>query len=689
MNKDSSPATRPAASPVAGLGLNPQQLAAVRHLDGPLLVLAGAGSGKTRVITEKIVHLIEKQGMPARHVYAVTFTNKAAKEMVARTSERLSAERRRGLNISTFHTLGLNFIRREYAALGLRPGFTVFDANDSLSLFKTLIEHSEYKDVIDPKAAQWQISQWKNDLLSPSVCHAQAEDEESRALAKIYDDYQRQLEACNALDFDDLIGRPVQLLQRDTTVRERWQAKVRYLLVDEYQDTNTTQYELVRLLVGKIGALTAVGDDHQSIYAWRGAKPENLNRLAADFPNLTRIKLEQNYRSVNSVLKAANHLIAQDATTESKQLWSDIGPGEPHRVIVAATAEDEAERIATEILHRHFRAQTEYRDFAVLFRGNHQARLIEQALRKLNIPYSLTGGQSFFERAEIKDAMSYLKLLVNPDDDAAFLRVVNTPRREIGPTTIEKLGGYARERRSSLYQAARSMGIQSVLDARAADRLSRFCDWLENIRNQRDKDAMDVIRQVFEAIDYPGYLREQENTPKAADRRWQNVEEWLDWLAKISDTSSEGGEVMDLPALAQRMTLLGILDQQTREKDSNAVALLTLHAAKGLEFGHVFMAGMEEEILPHRDCIEDEERLGEERRLCFVGITRAKRSLTFTLTKRRRRYGEWKDTTPSRFLDDIPADLLQWQGEGIEQPKAVTQAQGREHLASIRAMLGK
>lgn len=682
------------------LGLNAQQSAAVRHLDSPLLVLAGAGSGKTRVITEKIVYLIEKQGIPARQVFAVTFTNKAAKEMVARTAERLAPERRRGLNISTFHTLGLNFIRREYAALGLRAGFTVFDSDDSLALFKSLIGHSEYKDVIEPKAAQWQISQWKNDLRSPQTCYEQAQnegwDEETRALAGLFDHYQRQLTACNALDFDDLIGRPVELLQSDAAVRERWQARVRYLLVDEYQDTNTTQYELVRLLVGKIGALTAVGDDHQSIYAWRGAKPENLNRLADDFPNLHRIKLEQNYRSVNSVLKAANHLIALDTTTASKQLWSDIGMGEPHRVIVAATAEDEAERIATEILHRHFRAQTEYRDFAVLFRGNHQARLIEQALRKLNIPYSLTGGQSFFERAEIKDAMSYLKLLVNPDDDAAFLRVVNTPRREIGPTTIEKLGGFARERRSSLFAAARSIGIQSVLDNRAADRLNRFCDWLDGIRAQPDRDAIDVIRQVFDAIDYPAYLREQESTSKAADRRWQNVEEWLDWLTKISDTQveagAEGGDSttkMDLPALAQRMTLLGILDQQTREKDSNAVALLTLHAAKGLEFGHVFMAGMEEDILPHRDCIEDEARLAEERRLCFVGITRARLSLTFTLTKRRRRYGEWKDTEPSRFLDDIPADLLQWQGEGIEQPKEVSQAQGREHLAGIRAMLGK
>ena len=651
-------------------GLNPEQTRAVKHLDGPLLVLAGAGSGKTRVITEKIVHLIERQGIPARGIFAVTFTNKAAKEMQERTDSLLPAERRRGLNISTFHTLGLNFIRREFAVI------------------KSLINHSEYKDVIEPKAAQWQMSLWKNDLLTPGTALNTAVDEEQQAMARLYDQYQNQLQACNALDFDDLIGRPVELLRENLEVRERWQQRVRYLLVDEYQDTNTTQYELVRLLTGSIGAFTAVGDDHQSIYAWRGARPENLIRLASDFPNLTTLKLEQNYRSVNSILQAANHLIANDTTTQPKQLWSEIGIGEPHRVIVCATAEEEAERIATEILHQHFRNQTEYRDFAVLFRGNHQARLIEQALRKLSIPYNLTGGQSFFDRAEVKDAMAYLKLLVNPDDDAAMMRVINTPRREIGPTTLEKLGRYARERRSSLNQAARSAGLQSTLEERAYFRLNRFCGWLDATRNQPGTDAVVVLQQLFADIDYLGYLHEQETSAKAAERRWQNLTEWLDWLGRIASDSAEKGEVMDLPALAQRMTLLGILDQQTREKDSNAVSLLTLHAAKGLEYKHVFLAGMEEEILPHRDCVDDD-RLHEERRLCFVGITRAQISLTFTLTQKRRRYGEWLNTLPSRFLDEIPAELLNWQGVGIEQPKAVTQAQGREHLASIRAMLGK
>lgn len=662
--------------------LNPEQQAAVQHVRGPLLVLAGAGSGKTRVITEKIVHLIERSGIAARNIYAVTFTNKAAREMNIRIAARLPADRRRGLNVSTFHTLGLNFIRQEFPTLGLRAGFTVMDADDSLALIKNLLHQSEYKDVLEPKALQWQISGWKNDLVAPESLIS-SPDEDIRAQAGLYAQYQQQLAACNALDFDDLIGRPVALLQSDAAVRERWQARVRYLLVDEYQDTNTTQYELVRLLVGKLGAFTAVGDDHQSIYAWRGARPENLHRLADDFPALHHIKLEQNYRSVNSVLEAANHLIAKDTTTHAKKLWSAIGPGEPHRVIVCAHAEEEADRIATEILQHHFRHQTEYRNFAVLFRGNHQARQIEQALRKLNIPYTLTGGQSFFDRAEIKDAMAYLKLLVNPQDDAAFLRVINTPRREIGTATLEKLGQHAQEWRSSLFAAATSVGIASRLDGRAHERLRRFTDWLSEIRT-RAGDALATVRSVFTEIDYAGYLRGQETSTKAADRRWQHIEEWLDWLQKISTEHEDGA--MDLPALAQRMTLLGILDQQTREQDSNAVALLTLHAAKGLEFNHVYLAGMEEEILPHRDC-QDDDRLAEERRLCFVGITRARLSLTFTLCKRRRRYGEWREITPSRFLEDIPEALLAWQGEGIAQSKTASENQARAHIAGIMAML--
>jgi len=668
--------------------LNDQQRQAVRHLDTPLLVLAGAGSGKTRVITEKIVHLVEDRGMPARNIFAVTFTNKAAREMQERVSRRLEKDRRRGLNVSTFHTLGLNLIRRETAAMGLRPGFTVLDAEDSLAMLKSLLAQGEVSNAIEPKAARWQISLWKNDLLSPESAFDRAEDEEERAVASLYSQYERQLRACNALDFDDLIGRPIALLRDNAEIRERWQNRVRYLLVDEYQDTNTAQYELVRLLVGPLANLTAVGDDHQSIYAWRGARPENLMRLKEDFPRLTVVKLEQNYRSVNTVLSAANHLIANDTTTLEKRLWSEVGPGDPHRVIVADTADDEADRIATEILHHKFRQNTRYRDYAVLFRGNHQARLIEQALRKLNIPYSLTGGQSFFERAEIKDAMAYLRLLANPDDDAALLRVINTPRREIGPTTLERLGSWAAQRRCSMHQAATSAGIHSVLDERAVHRLQRFTDWLGQKRLVvRHEDAVTALRQLFEQIDYVGYLRDQSPSAKAAERRWQNVTDWFEWLDRLGK-DEDGSQALDLDGLVQKMSLMGILEQQTKDRDDDAVALLTLHAAKGLEYPHVFLCGMEEELLPHRDCCDDD-RLHEERRLCFVGITRAQRSLTFTLTRRRRRFGEWRDSLPSRFLEEIPEELLSWSGVGIEQPEEVTKAQGRAHLADIRAMLNQ
>ena len=670
-------------------GLNPEQQAAVRHVDTPLLVLAGAGSGKTRVIVEKIVHLIDDKGLPARGIWAVTFTNKAAREMGERIGQRLPAERRRGLNISTFHTLGLKLIRRETRTLGLRPGFTVLDAEDSLNLIKSLLQQNEAAaGVLEPKEAQGKISQWKNDLLSPEQAAAASGDEVEAAAASLYSDYARQLTACNALDFDDLIKRPVELLRDDPEARERWQRRVRYLLVDEYQDTNASQYELVRLLVGTLGRLTAVGDDHQSIYAWRGARPENLSHLARDFPRLETIKLEQNYRSVNTVLTAANQLIANDPTTQPKNLWSAVGPGEEHRVLVCDTADDEAERIATDIIHRHFKDNTPYRHFAILFRGNHQARLLEQQLRKLSIPYLLTGGQSFFERAEVKDAMAYLRLMANPSDDAALLRIINTPRRGIGPTTLERLGQIARERHTHLAEAARSISAEQRLDGRVQHQLLQFLDWLDAARRRMDEEpAADAMRTLLEEIDYFGYLREQENTAKAAERRWTNLQDWLEWTERIG-TDSDSGETLSLTELVQKMSLLGILEQKTRDQDDDAVRLLTLHAAKGLEFPHVYLSGMEEDLLPHQDCQEDD-RLAEERRLCFVGITRAQRSLTFTLTKRRRRYGQWRDVQPSRFLEEIEAELLRWEGIGVQKSEEESRATAAEAMSAIRAMLGK
>ncbi len=664
--------------------LNEPQRAAVRHLDGPLLVLAGAGSGKTRVITHKIAYLVRECGYAPRNVWAVTFTNKAAREMAERVGQLLAGRDSRGLHISTFHTLGLEILKREHAELGLRGGFTLLDAQDQLELIRALAEKEGGGNAVEADALRHRISLWKNDFLLPNAAESQSEDEEQLFAARVYARYQRQLQACNAVDFDDLIMRPVELLRDNAKVRERWQNRVRHLLVDEYQDTNTAQYELVRQLIGIEARLTAVGDDHQSVYAWRGARPENLGRLKDDLPRLTLIKLEQNYRSVNSVLKAANHLISHNRARFEKNLWSALGPGEPLRVIACATPEEEAGRIASEIIHHRFRERTRYSDYAVLFRGNHQARLIEEALRQLNIPYTLSGGQSFFERAEIKDVMAYLRLLANPDDDTAFLRVVNTPRREIGPGTLEKLGDHAHERGVSLLRAASEFALASRLSERAHQRLTRFADWIAAQGRRADQDGAapdELLRGLLREVGYESWLSESSPNAKAAQRRWKNVEDWLDWLGRLREQGYSR-----LSEMASRMSLMGILERQEDEQERDAVALMTLHAAKGLEFPHVFIVGLEEELLPHRES-SDPERLEEERRLFYVGITRARQTLTLTLAKRRRRYGETVLCEPSRFLEELPAELLRREGFDSTVDPEESRQRGRASLEGLKAFL--
>ncbi len=423
--------------------LNPRQDEAVKYVSGPCLVLAGAGSGKTRVITNKIAYLVQQCGYKARNIAAVTFTNKAAREMKERVGQTLGKAESRGLMVSTFHTLGLNIIRREYKQLGLKAGFSLFDDQDQLALLKELTEKQLDGDKDLLRQLTSTISNWKNDMLSPDQAKAQALGEQQQLFAFCYEMYQKQMQAYNALDFDDLILMPVLLLRANEEVRQRWRNRIRYLLVDEYQDTNSSQYELVKLLVGERGRLTVVGDDDQSIYSWRGAKPQNLVLLGQDFPNLRLIKLEQNYRSTSRILRAANILIANNPHVYDKSLFSEIPDGEKLKVILANNEDHEAEKVTAEIIAHKFLNRTEYRDYAILYRGNHQSRLIEKSLMQNRVPYKLSGGTSFFARAEIKDIMAYLRVLVNPDDDNAFLRIVNTPRREIGPATLEKLGSYA------------------------------------------------------------------------------------------------------------------------------------------------------------------------------------------------------------------------------------------------------
>lgn len=663
--------------------LNARQQEAVRYIDGPSLVLAGAGSGKTSVITQKIIYLIQQCGIPARHIAALTFTNKAAREMKERVGSLLKGSMSKGLTISTFHNLGLNIIRREHKLLGFKPGFSIFDSEDARSLLKELMLKEGDLDVDHLDRVQHQISNWKNDLQTPDHALSKAQSAGEEYIAHIYKRYNSALKAYNAVDFDDLILIPAQLFTGNAEALARWQSKIRHLLVDEYQDTNTSQYLLVKLLVGNRHNLTVVGDDDQSIYAWRGAKPENLFLLQQDFPNLKVIKLEQNYRSTSRILKSANTLIANNPHVFEKALWSEVGLGEPLRLIRCANEEAEAERVATEIFMQRQSRNASYGDFAILYRGNHQSRLLELKLQQHQIPYSISGGTSFFAKTEIKDILAYLRLLVNPDDDNAFLRVINTPRRQIGTSTLETLGRYATEREIGLLAACDELGIQGHLPLKNIERLQRFSRWLSQIAQQsRQQDPASVIRAMIEDIDYESWLHQNASSPKVAEKRYENIEFLLKSITTIIDRDNQESGDGSLENAINKLLLRDMLDRQSDQEDNlDQVQMMTLHASKGLEFPYVFMVGMEEDLLPHRSSIE-EDNIEEERRLTYVGITRAKRALHMTLASKRRQFGEVWDTSPSRFLDELPDEDIEREGFGDNCP-VKNQSKGRQTLDSL------
>lgn len=675
-------------------GLNPRQQEAVRYIDGPCLVLAGAGSGKTSVITTKIAYLVQECGMSARKIAAVTFTNKAAREMKERVGQMLKGKEGHGLTVSTFHNLGLNIIRGELKTLGYKPGFSLFDPEDAKALLRDLMNKDAQVDAEQINAVQAKISTWKNDLVLPSDALSFAADDDEHFAARVYEAYVRHLKAYNAVDFDDLILLPVVLLQRDPEALARWRNKIHYMLVDEYQDTNVSQYLLVKLLMAERATFTVVGDDDQSIYAWRGARPENLVTLGEDFPRLKVVKLEQNYRSTGTILRAANTLIANNPHVYDKTLWSDMGDGAPIRVIVNRHEEAESERVASEILTRRIKEKAEWRDFAVLYRGNFQARLLELKLQHYQIPYKLSGGTSFFSRNEIKDTMAYLRLLINPADDNAFLRIVNVPRREIGPGTLEKLANYATERSISLFAACHELGLEQTLPTRAVERLSRFTHFIDGVRKRMDQDdAIAAIRDMLRDMDYEAWLYQNASAPTVAERRMANVWILIDQLEKSLNRDPEGAddstatETDGVEAAISRLVLRDILEQQAEEDDSDRVQLLTMHASKGLEFPHVYLMGLEEDLLPHRNAIEME-TVEEERRLAYVGITRARRTLTLTLARQRKAYGELMDCQPSRFLDELPADDLEWEGRADKEDPEKKQARGQNAIAGLRSLLG-
>jgi len=668
--------------------LNPGQNEAVKYVSGPCLVLAGAGSGKTGVICQKIAHLIQKCDYRARNIAAVTFTNKAAREMKERIVKMLGKDLTRGLTVSTFHSLGLDIVRREIKVLGYKPGFTLFDDQDSMALMKelTMDELDGDKDLLSK--LQRMISNWKNDLFLPDAALKMASDADTQEYAEFYQRYYQQMKAYNALDFDDLILIPTLLLKNYEEVRIRWQSKIRYLLVDEYQDTNASQYELIKQIAGERARLTVVGDDDQSIYSWRGAKPENLILLGKDFPQLKLIKLEQNYRSSGRILKCANILIANNPHIYDKALFSDLAYGVELRVIQTKNEEDEVSRIIGELIGHRFMNRSSYKDYAILYRGNHQSRLLEKALMTNRIPYKISGGTSFFSRSEIKDIMAYLRVLVNPDDDNAFLRIVNVPKRELGSATLEKLGNYANMRKISMFAASFELGLEQTLAGRGLMKLQVFTQWLVNVADQTERgDTAAVLRSMIREINYEDFLYDTSPSAKAAEMRMKNVTELFSWVTQMLE-GSDDEDPMTLPQIVTRLTLRDMMERNEEEDNNDQVQLMTLHASKGLEFPYVFLIGMEEGLLPHQTSI-DEGSVEEERRLAYVGITRARRELIFTYVRERRQYGEVSRTEASRFLHELPQDDLNWELGQVKKTEAHKEQSNKQGMASLRALFPK
>ncbi|MYN14827.1 UvrD-helicase domain-containing protein [Pusillimonas sp. TS35] len=711
----------PARGSTVPTDLNPAQREAVLYLDGPCLVLAGAGSGKTRVITQKIAYLLRECNYRARNVVALTFTNKAAREMSERVKQLVDPKLARGLTISTFHSLGLRFLREEAAHVGFKPRFSILDANDGLGIIQELLATTDKARL---RTVQQNISLWKNALMDPDAADQAAASPSEAEAAKVYRSYSATLAAYQAVDFDDLIRLPAMLMRDNAEVRQRWQNRVHYLLVDEYQDTNVCQYQLVRWLTGSRAMFTAVGDDDQAIYAWRGATVENLANLTKDYPSIRLIKLEQNYRSVHTILAAANQVISHNPNIFGKKLWSDLGAGEPIQLTPMDNDEAEAESIAMRLSAARFERRAEWRDFAVLYRSNQQARVIEQALRNLHIPYTISGGQSFFDKPEIRDILSYIRLIANDDDDPAFIRAITTPKRGIGQATLQVLGQFAAERKLSLFAALFEIGETDRLADRQLEPLQVFGTFIQGLQARAGRkgaartlpvpaqasllgadtrsgddarvgadgavedSAGAVLDHLLGVIQYERFLYDTlEERP--AQNRWQNVLELTGWLKRKADEDD-----YTLVELAQHVALVTMLERG-EEDDPDAVKLSTLHASKGLEYPHVYLAGVEEGLLPHlgRDDEDTDpenaadalaSRIQEERRLMYVGITRARRSLHLSWCRKRRRAREDVVREPSRFIEEMGL-ALPVGGE----PEAGGAISPKERLGMLKALLTK
>ncbi len=670
---------------------------AVHYLQGPCLVLAGAGSGKTRVITHKIARLLSAGYAPGQ-IAAITFTNKAAQEMRERAKALVGPKAAKDLVVSTFHSLGVRILRQEGHRLGLKEQFSILDADDVLGVLK---DAGGTTDNAQARSWQWKISLWKNQGLQSDTALAQACEEDDRVAAVVMKRYEERLNAYQAVDFDDLIGLPHRLLQTDALARANWQNTLRYVLVDEYQDTNSIQYELLKSIVGEAGLFTAVGDDDQSIYGWRGATIDNLRRLPQEYSNLKVIALEQNYRSTGSILRAANAVISHNPKLFDKKLWSELGVGEPVRVVECDNEEHEADRAVARI--QALRAQggeVLLKDFAVLYRANHQARMFEKALRKANLPYKVSGGQSFFDRTEIKDLCAWLRLLVNSDDDPAFLRAVTIPKRGIGHQTLASLGEFSGRWKLSLYESLFSESLAALLPARSLGGLHEFGRYVSDLEYRArhtsgSEDAKALLMGWLKDIDYEKHLHEGEDSEKLAAARWSNVLDFIDWVAKRcgGEIENDGGQTLETTrktVLEVAQTISVIISLAERAADQDVITLSTLHASKGLEWPHVILVGVNEGLLPFRS--EDEEmtsqRLEEERRLMYVGITRARHTLAVTTLRRRKKGRDTVVGVPSRFIGEMKLHEALAQEDPRAKLKALRDAAAQRVQAAQSPSLG-
>lgn len=650
--------------------LNSQQLEAVKYIAGPCLVIAGAGSGKTRVITEKIIHLINNCNYKPYEICAVTFTNKAAKEMRDRVSASIKPELLKGILVTTFHSLGLHIIRKEYHRLGLKKDFILFDERDQRQLITSILkEFSKTQETPTDDEINTFINFISHCKMKGITAEKAIEDslDREKLNALVYMQYEKMLNSYSALDFDDLILKPMILFKSNKLALQTWRRKLLYVLVDEYQDTNQTQYEFIKLLVGERQKFTFVGDDDQSIYGWRGAQPENINQLVSDFPAIKVIKLEQNYRSLGRILHCANVLIEHNQHLFNKKLYSNFDYGDPIVVHQNPNPVKEAEYIATEITATRFLHNLKWKDFAVLYRTNYNSREIERYFKENHIPYRINGDLSFFERAEVKDIMSYYRVIVNPNDDNALLRIINVPHREIGTVSTEILGNFSREHQISLFEAIDYPILREKLNEKAYNAMIEFKDFIEECRTQIENgDAIEMVNDLFLNIEYRNHLLNTNKDEKVANIKYDNICLLKSWIVnKLKGNSKENIDPVTFQEAVQSICIREMLEQNDNENeyDLDQIQLMTLHSSKGLEFPFVYIIGCEENIIPHKNSI-DSGNIDEERRLFYVGITRAKKNLVLSYSNTR---AEQKDINYSRFIDELPEEDLSF--ETTKKPK--------------------